>query len=164
MNLVFMTFYLGVFLSLHSCFAVHCPPLFLLPFSSCGCFGRLCWLYCSSARLFRLYFCVVVVSVALVGCTVLPHASPFIILRRGCFGRLCWLNCPSTRFSHWCLCCGCFGRLCWLYCPSTPFFVFSVFRALWSFRSPLLVVLFFRTLLPYCTAFSPFSLSPPFVS
>ena len=131
MNLVFIFLSWGIFIitllfrgALSLPFV--CPPVathrYLLP--SCGCFGRLCWLHCSSARLLRLYFCVVVVSVTFVGCTVLPHASPFIILRRGCFGRLCWLNCPSARFSHW-------------------HFV------LWLFRSPLLVALFFHTLFPF---------------
>ena len=115
-------------------------------FPSCGCFGRLCWLYCSSARLLRLYFCVgcfgrlcwlycssarsslyyfalwlfrspvlvelsfrtlsslvfctVVVSVAFVGCTVLPHPFSVLFVRCGCFGRLCWLYCSSARSSR----------------------------------------------------------------
>ena len=109
-------------------------PSFL--FLRCGCFGRLCWLHCSSARsslyyfalwlfrspllvelsfrtLFSLVFCAVVVSVAFVGCTVLPHLSSVFIC------------------------------------------------ALWLFRSPLLVALFFRTLLPLCcTALPSFSLFP----
>ena len=150
MNLVFMIFFRGIFIITWLFRGALSLP-FLCPlvvthcylFPSCGCFGRLCWLYCSSARLLRLYSCVAVASVAFVGCTVLPHAPPFITLRCGCFGRLCWLNCPSTRFSH-CFCVvvvsvafvgctvlphlfsfflffvryGCSGRLCWLYCSS----------------------------------------------
>ena len=143
---------------------MHCPPLFSVTFffvrlfrspllvvlffrtsfSSlflrCGCFGRLSWLHCSSARFPLYYF------------ASWLFRSPLLV-------ELSF----HALFSLF-LCCGCFGRLCWLYCPSAPFFVFSVFRALWLFRSPLLVVLFFRTLLPYCIAFSSFSLFPLFVS
>ena len=91
-------------------------------FLRCGCFGRPCWLHCSSARfslyyfaswlfrspllvelsfrtLFSLAFCAVVVSVAFVGCTVLPHPFSVLFVRCGCFGRLCWLHCSSARSS-----------------------------------------------------------------
>ena len=164
MNLVFMTFYLGVFLSLHSCFAVHCPPLFFVTFffvrllrspllvvlffrtsfSSlflrCGCFGRLSWLYCSSARFPLYYF------------ASWLFRSPLLV------------ELSFHALFFWFFVLWLFRSPLLVVLSFHTFFVFSVFRALWLFRSPLLVVLFFRTLLPYCTAFSPFSLSPPFVS
>jgi len=82
-------------------------------------FGRLYWLHCFSV----FYFCVVV-SVAFVGCTVLPHTSSIFIFAL-------WLFQSPLLVALF-------------FCTFLPFFIF----ALWLFRSPLLVALFFRTFLP----------------
>ena len=94
-------------------------------FLRCGCFGRLSWLHCSSARfplyyfaswsfrspllvelsfhtLFSLVFVLWLFRSPLL--VVLSFHTPFsfflFFVRCGCFGRLCWLYCSSARSSR----------------------------------------------------------------